>query len=65
MKMMQVNGAGGNFELTEEPMREPAAGYVRVKVQACGICHSDSVTKDGLLPGNRLSALARPRDRWA
>ena len=51
MKKIQVKSAGGNFELVEEPMREPAARYVRVKVQACGVCHSDSVTKDGLFPG--------------
>jgi D-arabinose 1-dehydrogenase-like Zn-dependent alcohol dehydrogenase len=51
MKVVRVNRAGGNFELVEEPMREPAARYVRVKVQACGVCHSDSVTKDGLFPG--------------
>lgn len=51
MKKIQVKSAGGSFELVEEPMREPAATYVRVKVQACGVCHSDSVTKDGLFPG--------------
>ena len=51
MKKIQVKSAGGNFEPVEEPMREPAARYVRVKVQACGVCHSDSVTKDGLFPG--------------
>ncbi len=51
MKKIQVKSAGGSFELVEEPMREPAARYVRVKVQACGVCHSDSVTKDGLFPG--------------
>jgi D-arabinose 1-dehydrogenase-like Zn-dependent alcohol dehydrogenase len=51
MKKVQVNIAGGSFELIEGPLREPAAAHVRVKVQACGICHSDSVTKDGLFPG--------------
>ena len=51
MKKIQVKSAGGNFELVEEPMREPAARCVRVKVQACGVCHSDSATKDGLFPG--------------
>jgi propanol-preferring alcohol dehydrogenase len=50
MKKMQVNSAGGAFELIER-LREPAAGYVRVKVQACGVCHSDSLTKEGLWPG--------------
>ena len=51
MKKMQVNSAGGAFDLIEERLREPAAGYVRVKVQACGVCHSDSLTKEGLWPG--------------
>ena len=51
MNKIQVNSAGGGFELIEERMREPAAGYVRVKVQACGVCHSDSFTKEGIWPG--------------
>lgn len=51
MKKMQVNSAGGAFNLIEERLREPAAGYVRVNVQACGVCHSDSLTKEGLWPG--------------
>jgi D-arabinose 1-dehydrogenase-like Zn-dependent alcohol dehydrogenase len=51
MKKIQVNSAGSSFELAEERLREPAARCVRVKVQACGVCHSDSMTKDGLWPG--------------
>jgi D-arabinose 1-dehydrogenase-like Zn-dependent alcohol dehydrogenase len=51
MKTVRVNRAGGNFEVTEQEIGEPARGYVRVKVQACGICHSDAITKDGLFPG--------------
>src|SRR5271169_5626653 len=51
MKKMRVNRAGGSFEMVNEPMREPTARHARVRVQACGICHSDSVTKDGLFPG--------------
>ena len=51
MKKMQVNSAGGAFELIEERLREPGVGHVRVKVQACGVCHSDSLTKEGLWPG--------------
>ncbi len=42
---------GGEWELVEREIPEPGPGKVRVKVQACGICHSDSVTKDGLFPG--------------
>ncbi len=51
MKKVRVKSAGGNFELIDEPMRDPDAGCVRVKVQACGICHSDVLTKDGSWPG--------------
>jgi D-arabinose 1-dehydrogenase-like Zn-dependent alcohol dehydrogenase len=51
MKKVIVNRAGGQFEMTQEPVREPGRGYVRVKVQACGVCHSDSLTKDGSWPG--------------
>jgi D-arabinose 1-dehydrogenase-like Zn-dependent alcohol dehydrogenase len=51
MKQVRVLGVGGNFELIEQPVREPAARHVRVRVQACGICHSDSLTKDGGWPG--------------
>jgi D-arabinose 1-dehydrogenase-like Zn-dependent alcohol dehydrogenase len=51
MKNVSVSKAGGSFELKEQPMPQPGDGYVRVKVQACGICHSDSLTKEGVWPG--------------
>ena len=51
VKRIQVTRAGGSFELIDERMREPEARYVRVKVQACGICHSDFLTKEGGWPG--------------
>ena len=51
MKAAQISKAGGDFELVERDIPEPQAGWVRVKVEACGICHSDSVVKDGLFPG--------------
>jgi D-arabinose 1-dehydrogenase-like Zn-dependent alcohol dehydrogenase len=51
MKIIRVNRAGGDFQLTEEALREPARGFVRLKVQACGVCRSDSFTKEGELPG--------------
>jgi D-arabinose 1-dehydrogenase-like Zn-dependent alcohol dehydrogenase len=51
MKKVKVINAGGQFELREEPMREPDAGSVRVRVEACGICHSDVLTKEGSWPG--------------
>jgi D-arabinose 1-dehydrogenase-like Zn-dependent alcohol dehydrogenase len=51
MRAVQVPYAGGPFEIVERDIPEPGSGMVRVKVQACGICHSDSVTKEGLFPG--------------
>ena len=40
----------GKLELTEKPLLEPLAGYVRIRVEACGVCHSDSATVEGILP---------------
>jgi D-arabinose 1-dehydrogenase-like Zn-dependent alcohol dehydrogenase len=51
MKAAQINKAGGNFELVERDVPEPGPGQVRIKVQACGICHSDVLVKDGIWPG--------------
>jgi D-arabinose 1-dehydrogenase-like Zn-dependent alcohol dehydrogenase len=51
MKAAQISKPGGDWELVERAIPEPAAGQVRVKVEACGICHSDVVVKDGLWPG--------------
>jgi D-arabinose 1-dehydrogenase-like Zn-dependent alcohol dehydrogenase len=51
MKAVQVPKAGGDFEVVERDIPQPGAGQVRIKVLACGVCHSDSVTKDGLFPG--------------
>jgi len=48
---MQVSRPGGPLELVERPIPEPGPGEVRLKVQACGICHSDAMTKDGAWPG--------------
>lgn len=56
MQAVQVTKAGGPLELVEREVPEPPEGHVLIKVQACGICHSDSMTKDGLWPG-----LAYPR----
>jgi propanol-preferring alcohol dehydrogenase len=51
MKAIQVTRAKGPFELVERPIPEPGTGEVRIKVEACGICHSDVFVKDGLWPG--------------
>jgi len=51
MKVAQVGRAGGPFEIVERPVPEPGPGQVRVRVQACGICHSDEFTKEGHWPG--------------
>src|SRR5882757_9855768 len=51
MKAAQISKAGGDFELVERDIPQPGAGQVRVKVEACGICHSDSLVKEGYWPG--------------
>ncbi|HEY6304700.1 MAG TPA: alcohol dehydrogenase [Terriglobales bacterium] len=51
MKVAQVPKPGADFEIVERGIPEPGAGHVRIKVQACGVCHSDVLTKDGLWPG--------------
>jgi alcohol dehydrogenase len=51
MRLAQVSRPGGPLEIVEREIPEPGPGFVRIKVQACGVCHSDSVTKDGLFPG--------------
>ncbi|HEY1768826.1 MAG TPA: alcohol dehydrogenase [Chthoniobacterales bacterium] len=51
MKAAQISKPGGDFEMVERDLPQPGAGEVRVKVEACGICHSDVVVKDGLWPG--------------
>ena len=51
MRAVQVSRANGPFELVERDIPEPAAGAVRIKVEACGICHSDTLVKSGAMPG--------------
>jgi D-arabinose 1-dehydrogenase-like Zn-dependent alcohol dehydrogenase len=51
MKAAQISKAGGDWELIERAIPEPRVGQVRVKVEACGICHSDALVKEGLWPG--------------
>jgi D-arabinose 1-dehydrogenase-like Zn-dependent alcohol dehydrogenase len=51
MLSVQVSKPKGPFEIVERDIPEPGPMQVRIKVQACGICHSDSFTKEGLFPG--------------
>ena len=51
MRSVRVTRAKGPLELVEAPIPQPGPGSVRIKVEACGICHSDSVTKEGMWPG--------------
>jgi alcohol dehydrogenase/propanol-preferring alcohol dehydrogenase len=51
MKAVQISKPGGNFEVVERPIPEPGRGQVRIKVEACGICHSDALVKEGHWPG--------------
>lgn len=50
-RAFQVTAAGGSFELVQREFPEPGPGQVRIRVQACGVCHSDSITKYGIFPG--------------
>jgi D-arabinose 1-dehydrogenase-like Zn-dependent alcohol dehydrogenase len=51
MKVAIVSKAGAPFEIIEREIPQPGAGQVRIKVDACGICHSDALVKNGLFPG--------------
>ncbi|MEW6270450.1 MAG: alcohol dehydrogenase [Thermodesulfobacteriota bacterium] len=51
MRVVQVAKPGGPLELVERPVPEPGRGQIRIRVQACGICHSDTLTKEGHFPG--------------
>src|SRR5664279_6390458 len=51
MKAVQVSKAGAAFELVEREIPEPGLRQVRIKVEACGICHSDAFVKTGAYPG--------------
>ena len=76
MKAAQISKAGGEWELVERVVPEPGRGQVRVKVEACGICHSDALVKDGVWPGlqfprvpgheiaGRVDALASDVTTW-
>ena len=50
MKVAQIARAGADFQVVERPIPEPDEGQVRIKINACGICHSDALVKEGVLP---------------
>ncbi len=51
MKVAAISKPGAEFEMVEREIPQPGPGQVRIKVQACGVCHSDVLTKEGLWPG--------------
>jgi len=51
MKVAEVLSPGADFRIVEREIPKPSAGHVLIKVQACGVCHSDVLTKDGYWPG--------------
>ena len=53
MRAVQVPRPGADFELVEREIPEPGPGQVRIRVLACGVCHSDVLTKEGGCPGTR------------
>ena len=64
MKVAQISKAGADFEIVEREIPNPEAGQVRIKVQACGVCHSDVLTKEGACPGFSIPA-SRDMKSWA
>ena len=62
MKVAQIPKAGGDFEIVEREIPKPGAGQVRIKVQACGVCHSDVLTKEGVAR-HSVSPRSRTRSR--
>jgi len=76
MRAVQVTKAGGPLELVDREIPEPQPGWVRVKVDACGVCHSDSLVKEGHWPGIQypripghevigvIDTLGRDVDEW-
>ena len=51
MKAARVPRPGEQFEVVEREIPEPGAGEVRIRVRACGVCHSDALTVEGVWPG--------------
>lgn len=58
MRVAQVATPGGTLEVVERPLPEPAKGQVRVRVEACGICHTDAVVTAGAMPGTAFPVVS-------
>src|SRR5262245_32563055 len=54
MRAMQISRPGGRFERVDRPIPAPGPREVRIRVEACGMCHSDAIVKGGQFPGLRL-----------
>src|SRR5437879_6089815 len=54
MRAVQVSKPNGAFELVERELPEPDSGQIRIKVEACGVCHSDVIVRGGAFPGLKL-----------
>ncbi|HUE17836.1 MAG TPA: alcohol dehydrogenase catalytic domain-containing protein [Planctomycetaceae bacterium] len=59
MRAVQITRPKGPLELVEREIPEPGEGSARIKVQACGICHSDVLTKEGTFPGLQFPRVPR------
>jgi D-arabinose 1-dehydrogenase-like Zn-dependent alcohol dehydrogenase len=57
MRVAQVTSPGGELQIDERPVPEPGRGQVRVRVEACGVCHTDAVLTNGWLPGTDFPAV--------
>ncbi len=64
MKSVQVPKAGADFEVVEREIPEPGSGNVRISVLSCEVCHSDVITKEGLLPGMSYPRVPGTRGGW-
>jgi len=54
MKVVQVSKPNGPFEVASREVRDPGPGEIRIRVEACGVCHSDAMTRSGVFPGLTL-----------
>src|ERR1700735_1152467 len=61
MKVAQVSGPGGDFQIVEREIPKPGAGHVRIKGQACGVCSSDVLTVEGLWHGLEYPRIPGPK----